>query len=293
MEWIPARQIVLRSKEDGSFYGYDYNMNLYRGCCHGCIYCDSRSECYRIEPFERVRAKQDALAIMGRELRLRHRAGVISTGAMSDPYNPFEKELELTRGALELVDRHRFGISILTKSPLITRDVGLLQRIAHHSVVSAKLTVTAADDALCKQLEPHVAPTSERFGAIRTLADAGLMTGISIVPVLPFLTDTSENIRTLVEMAAAAGARYVYMEPGVTLRGNQRAHFYSQLDRLFPGIAQEYQSTYGNRYRCTTRHHRELRRTLAAACRRHGLLCRLSDILAAQKAPYEQPQLTF
>lgn len=291
MEWIPARQIVTRSKEDGSFYGYDYNMNIYRGCCHGCIYCDSRSECYHVDDFDRVRAKKDALEIIGRELRAKRSGGVISTGAMSDPYNPFEQEYELTRGALELIDRYQFGISVLTKSPLIARDVGLLQRIAHHSVVSAKMTITAANDALCQQLEPHVAPASVRFGAIRTLADAGLFTGIAVVPVLPFLTDSDENIRALVGMAAAAGAKYVYLESGVTLRMNQRDYFYQQLDKLFPGMTDEYILTYGNLYRCTTPRHRAVRKVLAEECRRQGLLYKLGDILAAQQTPYEQPQM--
>lgn len=291
MEFIPARQIVTRSKADGSFYGYDYNMNIYRGCCHGCIYCDSRSDCYRVEDFDRVRAKKDALEIIGRELRAKRSGGVISTGAMSDPYNPFEQEQELTRGALELIDRYGFGISALSKSPLIARDVGLFQRIAHHSLVSLKLTITTADDALSQKLEPHVAPASVRFGAIRALADAGLFTGIAVVPVLPFLTDTDDNIRALVEMAAAAGAKYVYMETGVTLRANQRDYFFERLDKLFPGLADEYVLTFGNLYRCTTPRHRALRKVLADACKKHGLLYRLGDILSAQQLPYEQPQM--
>lgn len=291
MEFVPARQIVARSREDGSFYGYDYNMNLYRGCCHGCIYCDSRSACYRIENFDQVRAKQDALAIVNRELRFKHKSGVIATGGMSDPYNPFEKRYELTRGALKLIDRYGFGVSALTKSSLIARDAELYQRIAHHSPVSAKLTVTAADDALSRKLEPHVAPSSERFGAIRALTDAGLFTGVAVVPVLPFLTDTDQNIRALAEMTAAAGGRYVYLETGVTLRMNQRDYFYERIDGLFPGIRQEYERTYGERYRCVSPRHRQLRKVLAEACRRYGLLYKLPDILAAQKSPYEQPQM--
>jgi DNA repair photolyase len=291
MEFIPARQIVTRSKYDGSFYGYDYNMNLYRGCCHGCVYCDSRSDCYRIDDFERVRAKANALAIVERELRYKHRTGVIATEAMSDPYNPFEREHELTRGVLELIDRYGFGVGALTKSPLIARDAGLFQRIAHHSPVSAKLTITAADDDLAAKLEPHVAVSSERFGAIRALADAGLFTGIALVPVLPFITDTDENIRALVEMTAASGGRYVYLETGMTLRMNQRDYYYERLDGLFPGLRKESEAAFGDRYHCTTPRHKAVRAALAAACKQHGLLYRLPDILRAQKEPYEQPQM--
>ena len=293
MELVPARQIVTRTGKPGGFYGYDYNMNLYRGCCHGCIYCDSRSDCYRVENFDQVRGKKDALEIVARELRSKHRTGVVSTGAMSDPYNPFEEEYELTRGRLELIDRYGFGISVLTQSPLVARDAGLYQRISHHSLVSAKMTVTTADDELSKIIEPHVAPSSVRFGAIRALSDAGLFTGIAVVPVLPFLTDSDENIRGLVELAAASGARYVYLETGVTLRMNQQQYFYNALDKHFPGLKEEYVRGFGSLYRCITPRHREVRRTLADHCKRNGLLYRLNDILAAQREPYQQPQLSL
>ncbi|MEI6578779.1 MAG: radical SAM protein, partial [Eubacteriales bacterium] len=150
MEFIPAKTIISGYAQGNVWFGSNYNMNIYKGCCHGCIYCDSRSECYRVENFDTVRAKENALATIERELKSKRKTGVIGTGAMSDPYNPFEKEHELTRGALALINRYRFGVAIATKSDLVARDIDILKEISKHSPVLIKLTVTAADDALCK-----------------------------------------------------------------------------------------------------------------------------------------------
>lgn len=169
-------------------------MNIYKGCCHGCIYCDSRSDCYQIEDFDRVRAKENALQIIRDDLRRKTKSGVVGTGAMSDPYNPFEKELLLTRHALELCDAFDFGMAIATKSILLERDKDILQSIAEHSPVLLKVTVTTADDSLAEKIEPHVARPSDRFRMIENLSRSGLYTGILLMPVLPFLEDSQENV---------------------------------------------------------------------------------------------------
>lgn len=150
IEYIPAKTIVTKTKSP-EWFGMDYNMNIYKGCCHGCIYCDSRSECYHVENFDKVRAKENALQIIRDDLRRKVKKGVIGTGAMSDPYNPFEEKLCLTRHALELVDAYEFGIAIATKSPLITRDADILSGIKEHSPVLCKITITTADDELSKK----------------------------------------------------------------------------------------------------------------------------------------------
>ena len=126
MEYIPAKQILSRNRST-AWFGTDYTMNLYRGCCHGCIYCDSRSACYGIEDFGRVRAKENALALLRDELRRKVRPGIVGMGSMSDPYNPFEGELQLTRHALELLDAYGFGAAIATKGDGITRDIDVLR----------------------------------------------------------------------------------------------------------------------------------------------------------------------
>ena len=185
MEYVPAKTIVTRTKST-AWFGIDYNMNIYRGCCHGCIYCDSRSACYQIDHFDTVRAKEDALRIIRDDLRRKVKTGVVGTGAMSDPYNPFEKKEELTKHALQLVDAFGFGAAIATKSDLILRDIDILSDIKEHSPVLCKITITAAGDGLASKLEPGVCPSSARFEAVKMLSEAGIFTGILLMPVLPF-----------------------------------------------------------------------------------------------------------
>lgn len=172
MEEVKAVSILHRNKTSG-WFGTDYNMNLYRGCCHGCIYCDSRSDCYGIGDFDSVRCKANSLEILRDELRRKVHTGVIGTGAMSDPYNPYEEKALLTRHALELIDAYGFGCAVLSKSALMTRDIDIFLSIKEHSPMMCKLTVTTADDELCKKLEPNVSVSSERFEALQKCRTAG------------------------------------------------------------------------------------------------------------------------
>ncbi|MGL4731392.1 MAG: radical SAM protein, partial [Clostridium sp.] len=187
MEIVKAKTIISGYVESSPWFGNNYNMNIYKGCNHGCIYCDSRSECYNIENFDMVRAKENAVDLIARELKSKRKTGVVGTGAMSDPYNPFEKSYKLTRKALELINRYGFGVSIATKSDLILRDIGLLKEIKSHSPVLVKITITTSDDSLCDKIEPNVASASKRFEVIKKLSDEGIFTGILLMPVLPFL----------------------------------------------------------------------------------------------------------
>lgn len=294
MELVPAKTIVTKNK-DTSWFGSDYNMNLYRGCCHGCIYCDSRSSCYGVEEFDRVRAKADALRIVRDDLRRKVKKGVVGSGAMSDPYNPFERQMELTRHSLELLDAFGFGVSMLTKSSLILRDIPLYQMIAEHSPVNCMVTVTTADDDLSAKLEPHVPVSSERFEAVRKLSEAGLFAGIVMTPVLPFLEDSAQNTRRMAKLAAAAGARFLYPLFGVTLRDNQRLYYYEALERLFPGsgLREKYEKRYGERYYCMSPNSRRLYGILEEECRKYGILCRMQDIIHAYKKNYQYEQLSL
>ena len=294
MEYLPAKTIVTRAKTTG-WFGTDYNMNIYKGCCHGCIYCDSRSECYHVENFDQVRAKENALEIIRNDLRRKVKTGVIGTGAMSDPYNPFEKELLLTRHALELVNAYDFGVAIDTKSNLVVRDIDILKDIRSHSPVLVKVTVTTSDDALCAKLEPHAPPASKRFEAIRALAENNIFTGVILMPVLPFIEDTDENVVSVVRLAHQSGARFVYPAFGVTLRQNQRDWFYQKLDALFPGqgLKERYIKQYGDTYSCTSPRAKQLWRAFSEECNRLGLLYRMDNIVNAYKLGYENSQLSF
>lgn len=293
MKLIPAKTIVSGYAANNSWFGNNYNMNIYKGCNHGCIYCDSRSECYHVENFDEVRAKENALTLIERELKSKRRTGVIGTGSMSDPYNSFEKEHSLTRGALELINTYGFGVSIATKSNLITRDLDLLQKIKKHSPVLVKMTITSCDDGLSKKIEPNVAMSSKRFAAVKELSNAGLFAGILLMPVLPFLEDNEENIRGLINLAYESGAKFIYPAFGVTLRQNQRLWYYEKLEKQFPGLKQKYIQQYGNSYECRSPKAKELWELFRGECDRLGILFRMKDIIKGYKQGYGDEQLSL
>lgn len=279
MEYAQAKQLLtpVHCGMDDFFYA-DWNMNLYRGCSHGCIYCDSRSACYHLEDFEHIRPKRDALRLLETELRSKRKTGVITMGAMSDPYNPLEQDLCLTRGALELLLRYGFGASYTTKSALCARDADLMAAIAKHAPVSARMTITCADDDLCRRIEPNVSPTTQRLEAIHTLSRAGVHVGVWLNPVLPFITDTEENIARVVELSAKAGARFVVCFFGMTLRHGNREYYFQRLEEDFPGVRNQYLQTFGNAYECPSPHAEKLYQVFTDICRRHGLPWRFGDI---------------
>lgn len=293
MDFIPAKTIVSGYTDKNSWFGCNYNMNIYKGCSHGCIYCDSRSECYRVENFDVVRAKTDALALIDRELAGKRRSGVIGTGSMSDPYNPEEVKFELTRGALKLINQYGFGVSIATKSALVARDIDLLQKIQRHSPVLIKMTLTTIDDALAAKLEPNVSSPSKRLEAIKKLSDAGIFTGILMMPILPFIEDSDENIEGIIRAAHACGAKFVYPGFGVTLRQNQRDWYFNKLDELFPGMKQRYLHQFGGAYQCASPRAKALSVLCKGVCKELGMLYKMSDIIAAYRAGYGEEQLTF
>ncbi len=293
MEFISAKTIVSGYYESNAWFGDNYNMNIYKGCCHGCIYCDSRSECYRIDNFDVIRAKENALALINKELKSKKRTGVIGTGAMSDPYNPFEREYKLTRGALELINIHGFGVSLITKSDLVIRDIDILKKIKNHSPVLVKITITTCSDELCKKIEPNVAVSSKRFFAIKELSENGIFAGILLMPVLPFLEDNEENIRSIVKQAYENGAKFIFPSFGVTLRQNQRDWYYKKLDEKFPGIKQKYIQQFGNSYECYSPKAKQLWNIFKEDCEKYGIVYKMSDIIKAYKKGYEKDQLSL
>lgn len=279
MEALKAKHLltaVQGSMED--FFYADWNMNLYRGCSHGCIYCDSRSVCYQIEHFDTVRPKANALELLEQELRAKRNTGVITMGSMSDAYNPLEKELRLTRGALELIRKHRFGAAYTTKSALCARDTDLLSEISRNAPVCARMTITCAEDALCRRIEPRVSVTSERFAAMSQLAQRGVFAGVWLNPLLPFLTDHEENIRRIVQMTADHGGRFVVCFFGMTLRTGNREYYFKALERDFPGVRAKYLARYGNAYELTVPEAERLYDAFRDECVKQGLHWRFRDI---------------
>ena len=255
-------------------------MNLYRGCLHGCIYCDSRSKCYRMDhAFEDIEVKENALELLEAALKRKRSPCMIGTGAMTDPYIPIERQLKLTRGALELIDKYGFGIAIQTKSSEILRDLDLLTSINEKTKAVVQMTLTTYDDSLCRILEPHVSPTSERIAALKTFRDAGIPTVVWLDPILPFLNDTEENILGILESCRDAGVKGVLcFNMGLTLREGNREYFYAQLDRHFPGLKQQYIRTYGNRYEINSPKNAELMKIYHSFCETNGLMHDIREI---------------
>ena len=249
-------------------------MNLYRGCQHGCIYCDSRSRCYQLDhPFEDIEVKENALELLEEALKHKRRPCMIGTGAMTDPYIPLENQLLMTRKALELIEKHGFGVAIQTKSHRILRDLELLERINSRAKAVVQMTLTTCDEELCRILEPNVSTTSQRVAALKRFRDAGIPTVVWLCPILPFLNDTPENIRGIVEYCADAQVRgIINFGMGLTLREGSREYFYAQLDRHFPGLKERYIRTYGNAYELPSPRQRELLRLFREDCEKYGIL---------------------
>ncbi len=257
-------------------------MNLYRGCTHGCIYCDSRSACYGMDhAFEDVAVKRNAPMLLDDALRRRRSRCMIGTGAMSDPYLPLEAELELTRRCLEIIDRHAFGCTVLTKSDLVLRDLDVLGSIARRTKCVVQMTLTTFDETLCRVLEPNVCTTARRIEVLHRLKAEGIPTVVWLCPILPFLNDTPENLRGLLDACFSAGVRgIVCFGMGVTLRDGNRQYFYAQLDRHFPGLRQRYEQAFGSRYSCESPRQGALMRQLEEACSAHGVLSRPREVFA-------------
>ena len=258
-------------------------MNLYRGCCHGCIYCDSRSNCYHIDDFDIVKGKENALFILEKELSKKREKGVIGIGSMSDTYNPNEIKYEQTRGALKLILKYGFGVSIDTKSDLILRDLELLKEINSKNNVIVKFTITTPNDDLSKIIEPNVCVSSKRLQAIKVLSDNGIFVGIMINPVLPFITDSEEDMKKLVRLAHDYGAKFIHTYMGMTLRENQREYYFEQLDKYFVGLKETYKKHYGNRYNCVVSNAKKLYQIFKRECDKYGILYDMNDIIKAYK----------
>lgn len=257
-------------------------MNLYRGCTHGCIYCDARSTCYQMQhAFEDVEVKKNGPELLEQALRRKRKRCMIGTGAMSDPYQPLEKELRLTRRCLELIDEYGFGLAIQTKSDLILRDLDLLKSISRKTKCVVQITLTTSDEDLCRILEPGVCTTKRRIEVLRILKEEGISTLVWMTPILPFLNDTKENIEEILD-ACAREKVYGIMNFGIglTLRDGDRQYFYRKLDQHFPGLKQRYVETYGNAYELPVPEEKKLMAFLIDFCRKNKMEWRSEELFA-------------
>ena len=249
-------------------------MNLYRGCSHGCIYCDSRSKCYQINhPFEDIEVKVNALELLESALKKKRQKCMIGTGSMTDPYIPLELELKYVRRALELIDQYGFGVALQTKSDRVLRDMDLLDKINRKTKCVVQMTLTNVDDELSKKLEPGVCTTTRRFEVLKEFRDAGIPTVVWLDPILPFINDTIENVSGLLDMCVEAKVKgIICFGMGLTLREGNREYFYRQLDLHFPGVKEKYIKTYGNQYEIASPHNDDLMRLFHKRCKDHGIM---------------------
>jgi DNA repair photolyase len=253
--------------------GY-YGMNIYRGCSHGCIYCDSRSKCYQFtHPFEDIEVKQNAPELLEKALRSKRKKCMIGTGAMSDPYMHCEEELRLTRKCLEIIRRYGFGAAIQTKSDRILRDIDLLDEINRNAKCVVQITLTTYDDELCSILEPNVCNTKRRIEVLGRMQERGIPTIVWLTPVLPFINDTEENITEIMNECVRTGVKGIIdFGMGLTLSEGDREYYYAALDRHFPSMKQRYIRTYGNSYELPSPNAKELTAIYKSICKENGMM---------------------
>ncbi|MDD4496043.1 MAG: radical SAM protein [Eubacteriales bacterium] len=287
MHFVNAKEIL--SAKNG--------MNIYRGCTHGCIYCDSRSTCYQMKhDFEDIEVKQNAPELLEKALRSKRKKCMIGTGSMCDPYMHCEEKLGLTRKCLEIIDRYGFGATLITKSNRVLRDLDLLKSINEKSKAVVQMTLTTYDESLCKILEPNVCTTKERFETLKVLRENGIPTVVWLSPLLPFINDTEENLRGILKLCFEAGVKgIICFGIGVTLREGDREYFYKKLDKNFTGLHDKYQRKYRYSYEVSSDNHISLMKIFYAECKAHGVMSDVKEIFEYlnQFPELESPQLSL
>ena len=289
MHFVDAKGILT------SNLGYT-GMNVYRGCSHGCIYCDSRSKCYQFtHPFEDIEVKRNAPELLEQALRSKRKKCMIGTGAMSDPYMHCEEELQLTRRCLEIILKYGFGAAVQTKSDRILRDIDLLDEINRSAKCVVQMTLTTYDDDLCKILEPNVCNTRRRIEVLEQMRERGIPTVVWLTPILPFLNDTEENVAAILNECARVGVKGVIdFGMGLTLREGDREYYYAALDRHFPGMKERYITRYGNAYELPSPNAKKLKAVFRQICREHGLLSTPDECFRfINELPEKYPQMSM
>ena len=289
MHFVDAKGILIGGKGR-------YGMNIYRGCSHGCVYCDSRSRCYQFtHAFEDIEVKRNAPELLEQALRSKREKCMIGTGSMSDPYMHCEEQLGLTRQCLEVISRYGFGAAIQTKSDRILRDIGLLEEINRKAKCVVQVTLTTWDDRLCGILEPNVCNTKRRVEVLEEMRKRGIPTVVWLTPILPFINDTEGNIRRILEACAQVQVKgIICFDMGLTLREGDREYFYAALDRHFPGLKERYIRTYGNAYEVPSPDSAKLMDLFRSFCREHGIMYRPDDCFDyMSRLPEKYRQTTF
>jgi len=289
MHFIDAKGILTGGN------GY-YGMNIYRGCSHGCIYCDSRSKCYQFtHPFEDIEVKRNAPELLERALRSKRQKCMIGTGSMSDPYMHCEEELRLTRRCLEIIRKYGFGAAVQTKSDRILRDIDLLEEINRSAKCVVQMTLTTSDSRLCGIIEPNVCDTRRRIEVLEQMRERGIPTVVWLTPILPFINDTVENITAILNECVRVGVKgIICYDMGLTLREGDREYYYAALDRHFPGLKERYIRLYGNAYSLPSPDSRQLMKLFYKICGENGILSNPDECFRYMREfPKNDPQMSI
>ena len=289
MHFVDAKGILTRKN------GY-YGMNIYRGCSHGCIYCDSRSKCYQFtHPFEDIEVKQNAPELLEKALRSKKKKCMIGTGAMSDPYMHCEEKLRLTRRCLEIIQKYGFGAAIQTKSDRVLQDIDLLDEINRSAKCVVQITLTTYDDYLCSILEPNVCNTKRRIEVLEKMQKRGIPTIVWLTPILPFINDNEDNVTSIMRECARTGVKGVIdFGMGLTLREGDREYYYAALDKHFPGLKQRYIRTYRNSYELPSPNAKELTAIYKRICKENGIMSTTDECFQyIGKFPEKQSQISI
>ncbi|RAP48193.1 MAG: radical SAM protein [Methanosphaera sp. rholeuAM6] len=272
MHYVQAKSILSKNN----------SMNLYRGCSHGCIYCDSRSNVYNMQhEFEDIEVKQNSLELLRKALQNKKEKCVIGTGSMTDPYIPQERKLRYLRRSLELISQYGHGFTCITKSDMVLRDIDLFEKINSNAKAVVQMTLTCLDDEVSKIIEPNICTTNRRIEVLETLHDAGIPTVVWLCPILPYITDSPENIGGIIDRCADVGVNgIVCFDMGMTLRDGNREHYYDNLDKHFPGLREVYQEKYGTRYSIPCPKRNELMKLFNRKTREYGLLNKPEEIFS-------------
>ena len=267
MHFVDSKGILTKS-------GGHCGMNIYRGCTHGCIYCDSRSKCYQFtHPFEDIEVKQNAPELLEKALKSKRQKCMIGTGSMSDPYMHCEEKLRLTRRCLEIIRKYGFGVAVQTKSDRILQDIDLLDEINRSAKCVVQITLTTFDDELCQILEPNVCNTKRRIEVLKEMQKRKIPTIVWMTPILPFINDTEENITAILSECIKAKVKgIISFGIGMTLREGDREYYYAALDKYFPGMKERYIRQFGNAYELPSPHAKELMAIFQRTCKENGII---------------------
>ena len=289
MHFVDARGLLTGSR------GH-YGMNIYRGCSHGCIYCDSRSKCYQFtHPFEDIEVKQNAPELLEAALMSKRKKCMIGTGSMSDPYMHCEEKLRLTRKCLEIILRYGFGATMITKSDRVLQDIDLLDAINRKTKCVVQMTLTTFDDDLCRIVEPNVCNTKKRIEVLMEMKKRGIPTVVWLTPILPYINDTEENINAILDACIEADVKgIICFDMGLTLREGDREYYYAALDKYFPGLKQRYMREYGNSYMLPSPNDRELMELFRNKCSEHGIMYKPDECFSyLNEFPVKDEQLSL